>query len=196
MEENKETENINFETGTPDQNNQNLKINNPQIEQRNMTSYSFVRNNEDSDRVSLPSTPPIGHERPSGQNYIQTPSQVNQVSQAQYGQMPPQMPMGYGNQSQGYPNMMYAPPVKTTSPIIGVRPPGDLRIAFQDNIPLYNDTSNGGTPCSQVDPSPTAENMIPGFLKDEIGNKTYILPNKISDDKTQGKLRFQNVNYF
>jgi hypothetical protein len=36
MEENKETENINFETRTPDQNNQNLKINNPQAEQRNI----------------------------------------------------------------------------------------------------------------------------------------------------------------
>jgi hypothetical protein len=105
-----------------------------------------VRNNEDADGRSLPSTPPIGHERPSGQNYIQPPSQVNQVSQAQYGQMPPQMAMGYGNQSQGYPNMMYVPPVKTTSPIIGDRTPGDLRIAFQDNVPLYNDTSNSGTP--------------------------------------------------
>jgi hypothetical protein len=37
--------------------------------------------------------------------------------------------------------------------------------------------------------------MIPGFLKDEIGNKTYLFPNKVSDEKTQSKQQFQNIIY-
>lgn len=117
MDEKIKPETIDFDDGTTNLNNQNLRINNQQPVKRNMTSYSFVRNNEESNNVGSPSSPQNVTEKPPGQSYIQMPSQLNQVYQTQYGQIPSQMMMGFGNPLLGYQHTMLAP-TKSPKPII------------------------------------------------------------------------------
>ena len=118
MDENKEAKNITLEAESADPNNQNLRINNQQTEKRNMTSYSFVRNNEEANNINTSSSSPIVNEKSHGKNNIQMQSQLGQGYLPQYGQMPPQMMMGFGTPLLGYQNTMMGPPGKIPKPTI------------------------------------------------------------------------------
>ena len=53
--------------------------------------------------------------------------------------------------------------------------------------------SAGNTPLSQqIDPSPTAERLLPGFLKDEINNKVPVDPVVNNQNQPKSKLNVQS----
>lgn len=172
-------------------------------EKANLTSYSFVRNNEEPNSANSPSSPPPLKENPAQSNFMHINPQLTQMPQPGYGQMPPQMMMNFAAPSPQYPPM-YGQPMKGPEPILTSTSPSDPRIVFHD-MQFMHDNSANNTPCSQVDPSPTAETLIPGFLKDEIDNsenvpktgavseqqttsdqaKPYTFPSKKVDDSPQ-----------
>lgn len=176
MESNKDTNKPNQEKGMPSTTGQKQKVSTPHTEKANLTSYSFVRSPEDAETSNSPSSPQI----PSGKHqpkYTQMPLQMMQVPAGQYPQNFPGMIPNYMNPSPVYPPGMFGG--VGPKPILTSPSPTDPRIAFQD-IP-YQEASAGNTPQSQIDPSPTAENLIPGILRDEIDNKTYTFPGKVQD---------------
>jgi hypothetical protein len=158
---------------------QKMKSNNPNQEKANMTTYSFVRNTENSQQMNASSSPPAFQEN-SQQNFTQIHPQMVQMPQGQYNQMIPGMSPNFINTTPVYPPGMYGGGMQS---LLSSASPTDPRITFQD-IPYTHDNSANNTPLSQVDPSPTAETLIPGILRDEMDNKTYTFPGKTNDEES------------
>ena len=124
-------------------------------------------------------SPPLAQETGS---FEQVP-QMNQMMPPNYNQYHPQA-MNYQPPS-GYPREMYGyeHPGEAKGVVQG-QSPKDGSIFFSD--PQYHgDNTGGNTPHSQIDPSPTAEKLIPGFINDENGPE---------DAKNYGKE--ENFMYF
>lgn len=189
METQKEVNSKGYETGITPLEQQRAKLPTQDQGKRNMTSYSFARNTEEPNSASSPTTPPIPKESSTQQTYSQSYLAMPQFSQGGFNQIPPQMMMNFTSPAPMYPPGMFQPGASQgPKPVLTSPSPTNPRIIFQD-MQFMQDVSAGNTPCSQIDPSPTAETLIPGFLKDEIDNKTYTFPSKqVDDNPPEGKI--------
>jgi len=183
MEQQKSSKGMNVNLKSDDEEGQpqkNLKIGQ---EKTSLTSYSFARHNEEPNSASSPTSPPPLKDQPGQQNFVQLHPQMVQHPPGQYSQMPPGMMINYGNQQMGHLSGVY-PPLNGPKPVLTSSSPTDPRLVFND-MQFMVDSSPANTPGSQIDPSPTAEALIPGFLKDEIDNKNYSFPNATQEVRTK-----------
>lgn len=189
MDQQKTDQSLNIDLRTDNPDGLSLKSQKGGQEKTSLTSYSFARHNEEPNSASSPSSPPALKEQIDQQKFIHLYPQITQPPPGQFGQMPPMVMMNYGSQGLHNPSGIY-PSLNGPKPVLTSPSPTDPRLVFNDMQFLY-DSSAGNTPCSQIDPSPTAETLIPGFLKDEIDNKTYSFPDATQEVRTKdGRLYY------
>ena len=162
------------------------KVPTQQQEKTSLTSYSFARNKEEPNSGDSVTTPPPSNQSKTPPNYIPVPPHMAQVPPSQFNQIPPQMMMNYTSPSPTYPPM-YPPQMKGAKPVIQSNSPNHPMIPFQD-MQYMQDGSGNNTPMGQVDPSPTAETLIPVFLQDEIDHK-LVATSQIRNAQDQSKSR-------
>lgn len=91
---------------------------------------------------------------------------MNQLMPPNYAQYPNQMPMNYP-QTAGFSGGAY-PPSQMQEEKAGAQAPSpkDPRLFFSDSQ-FAGENSSGNIPQTQIDPSPTAEKLLPGFITEE-----------------------------
>lgn len=169
----RENSNQSQNTQRPTQGFQRPKLSGQQQEKTNLTSYSFARNKDEPASGDSITTPPLASDDQTHQNYMPMPPQMAGMPPSGYGQMPPHM-MNYAQPAPSY-GPMYPHPMKGGKAVLTSASPNHPMIPFHD-IQFMHDASGNNTPTCQVDPSPTAETLIPGFLKDEFTNSQVPVP--------------------
>lgn len=134
-------------------------------EKKGLTSYSFVRNNETPQEERSNTATLISDDSSSG--FIGHPS--SQFAN-QYDRVGSNYMLNFQSPPTVFPSQMYPPQMSPVNPMYQSPSPNNLRIAFQD-FQYGVDPSPTNAGYSQIDPSPTAETLIPSFIKDEIDSK-------------------------
>lgn len=146
METQKEAHSKGAETGLNSKEQQKAKFPVQDQGKRNMTSYSFARNNEEPSSATSPATPPIPKESSTQQTYTQGHQPMSQMPQGVYNQMPPHMMMNFASPSPAYPPGMFQHGAsKGPKPVLTSPSPTNPRIIFQD-MQFMQDISAGNTP--------------------------------------------------
>lgn len=134
-------------------------------EKKNLTSYSFVRNNETPQEEGSNSSSILKDDPSAG--FIGHPS--SQFTN-HYDRGGSNFVLNFSSPPPVFQPQMFPPQLSAVNPMYQSPSPNNLRIAFQD-FQYGVDPSPTNTGHSYVDPSPTAETLIPSFIKDEIDNK-------------------------
>ena len=147
-------------------------------EKKTLTSYSFVRNNETPREEGSNNSPPCIEDE-AIKNFMSVPQPQ---FPPQYDWVGTNFVLKFPSPPPVFPTQMY--PQHHINPMYQSTSPNNLRIAFQD-MQYCIDPSPTNTGHSQIDPSPTAENLIPSFIKDDIDSKASI-PLKKIEVQTKG----------
>ena len=118
------------------------------------------------------SSPPLGQENSSFEPPMQQ-NQMNQMVPPNFNQFQPQM-MNYP-QPPGYSGEMYGANQMNERKGAPSQPAKDSKLFFSESQ-FLSDGSSGNIPHAQIDPSPTAEKLVPGFINEDHtpeDNKNY-----------------------